>query len=142
MDHSPAVRVPHHPVADLIVKRWSPRAFTGEAIPEDTLHSLFEAVRWAPSAGNSQPWRLIFARRETPAFETILGVLNPSNRIWAERASALIIIVPKARSPPPGGEPTSLPTHSFDAGAAWAHLALQAEHLGWSAHAMAGSDRD
>ena len=37
-------------------------------------------------------------------------------------------------------ERKSLPTHSFDAGAAWASLALQASLAGWHAHAMAGYD--
>jgi len=30
------------------------------------------------------------------------------------------------------------PTHSFDAGAAWAQLALQTTQLGYQAHAMTG----
>ena len=39
-------------------------------------------------------------------------------------------------------EQRALPTHSFDAGAAWANLALQATQSGWYAHAMAGFDHD
>jgi len=31
-------------------------------------------------------------------------------------------------------------THSLDAGAAWANLALQATRSGWAAHGMAGFD--
>jgi nitroreductase len=31
-------------------------------------------------------------------------------------------------------------THSLDAGAAWANLALQAARSGWAAHGMAGFD--
>ena len=38
----------------------------------------------------------------------------------------------------PGREPSANRSHSFDAGAAWAYLALQAHHLGWAAHAMGG----
>ena len=30
--------------------------------------------------------------------------------------------------------------HSFDTGAAWAHLALQASLIGWATHAMGGFD--
>jgi nitroreductase len=33
-------------------------------------------------------------------------------------------------------------SHSFDAGAAWAQLALQAHLWGWSTHAMGGFDRE
>jgi nitroreductase len=31
-------------------------------------------------------------------------------------------------------------SHSFDTGAAWGYLALQAHRLGWAAHGMAGFD--
>ena len=40
----------------------------------------------------------------------------------------------------PERAPTPHPTHSFDAGAAWGYLALQAQKLGWAAHGMAGFD--
>lgn len=33
---------------------------------------------------------------------------------------------------------TQSPTHHFDAGAAWSHIALQSHLLGYQAHAMAG----
>ena len=39
------------------------------------LHALFEAARWAPSSYNSQPWRFLYARRGTPAFDTFLDLL-------------------------------------------------------------------
>ena len=42
---------------------------------------------------------------------------------------------------PPGAEkPIPSHTHSFDTGAAWANLALQATMLGWHAHGMVGFD--
>src|SRR4029078_663691 len=43
----------------------------------------------------------------------------------------------------PGADATvPSPTHSFDAGAAWAMLALQATRSGWQAHGMAGFDKE
>ena len=33
----------------LILNRWSPRSMTGEELDDDTIMSLFEAARWAPS---------------------------------------------------------------------------------------------
>ena len=50
-------RVADYAIHPQFTERWSPRAFTGETIPEQTLLSFFEAARWAPSAYNSQPWR-------------------------------------------------------------------------------------
>ena len=52
-------RQPDHPIDPMFLERWSPRAFSGEDIPVETLMTLFEAARWAPSSYNSQPWRFI-----------------------------------------------------------------------------------
>jgi nitroreductase len=132
-----------HPVSLVFLGRWSPRAYTGESIPVETLLTLFEAARWAPSAFNSQPWRFVYARRDTAAFESFLSFLIPYNQAWARAASALVVILSKASFVPPGKrEPTTSASASFDAGAAWASLAIQAYKLGWSAHAMAGFDPD
>jgi nitroreductase len=132
-----------HPVSLVFLGRWSPRAYTGEPIPVETLLTLFEAARWAPSAFNSQPWRFVYARRDTPAFESFLSFLIPYNQAWARSASALVVILSKATFVPPGkSEPTTSASASFDAGAAWASLALQAYKLGWAAHAMTGFDSD
>ncbi|HET8538914.1 MAG TPA: nitroreductase family protein [Anaeromyxobacter sp.] len=136
-------RVPEHPVDPLFIERWSPRAFTGEELPEATLMSLFEAARWAPSAMNAQPWRFVYARRGTPAFERFLSVLAPANQAWASHASALIAVVSATTLTLPGrADPVASESHSFDAGAAWAQLALQAHLSGWSTHAMGGFDRE
>ena len=51
-----------YPIAELIAKRWSPRAFLDKPIEEEKIMSLFEAARWAPSAYNEQPWRFLIAR--------------------------------------------------------------------------------
>ena len=86
-------RVADYAIHPQFTDRWSPRAFTGEAIPEETLLSFFEAARWAPSAYNSQPWRFLYARRDTPNWERFLGLLNEFNRSWAQHASALVIVI-------------------------------------------------
>ena len=135
-------RAPEHSVDPLFVQRWSPRAFTGEELPEATLLSLFEAARWAPSAMNAQPWRFVYARAGTPAFERFLPVLAPANQAWASRASALIAVVSATTlTVPDRTDPVPSESHSFDAGAAWAQLALQAHLSGWSTHAIGGFDR-
>ena len=136
-------RIPEHSIDPLFHERWSPRAFSGEEISVDTLMGLFEAARWAPSAMNAQPWRFVYARRGTPAFEKFLATLAPANRLWAARASALVAIVSvEMISMPWEDEPVPSSSHSFDAGAAWAQLALQAHLWGWSTHAMGGFDRE
>jgi nitroreductase len=136
-------RTADHPIDELFLTRWSPRAFTGEAIPQATLDTIFEAARWAPSSYNSQPWRFLYARRDTPHWEKFLGLLNEFNQSWAKAAAALVIVVSRSTMLPPGAD-KEIPSHShsFDAGAAWAQLALQATRSGWHAHAMVGFDRD
>jgi nitroreductase len=134
-------RTADHAIDPLFLKRWSPRAFTGEAISGAQLMALFEAARWAPSCFNSQPWRFVYARRGTPFWPRLLGLLNDFNQSWAKNAAALVILVSKTTLLPRGAD-AEVPshTHSLDAGAAWACLALQATLAGWAAHGMAGFD--
>jgi nitroreductase len=134
-------RQPDHPIDPLFTRRWSPRAFTGETIDQATLMSLFEAARWAPSASNLQPWRFVYAHRDTPAWGPIHAALVEFNRVWTAQASALIVVLSKTQGVPPGkSEPQPIRSHSFDAGAAWASLAFQATLAGWYTHAMGGYD--
>jgi nitroreductase len=136
-------RIAAHPIDQQFLERWSPRAYSGEDIPEATLKSLLEAARWAPSSSNAQPWRFIYARRNTPHWDQFVGFLNEFNQSWARNASALVIVLSKTTSLPPGATAeVPWPTHSFDAGAAWGFLALQAWSSGWPAHGMAGILKD
>jgi nitroreductase len=132
-----------YPIDPLFLQRWSPRAFTGATMPEYELLTLLEAARWAPSAFNSQPWRFIYARRDTEHWPRLLGLLTESNQLWAKNASALIILVSKTTMLRRGAD-KEVPSwsHSFDAGAAWCNLALQAARSGWAAHGMVGFDKE
>ncbi|PZU93919.1 MAG: nitroreductase [Chelatococcus sp.] len=134
-------RTADHAIDPLFLERWSPRAFTADEISQEELDRLFEAARWAPSAYNSQPWRFVYARRGTPHWESLLGLLNPFNVSWAQHAAALVFIVSREAFVPPGKtEEMHSYSHSFDAGAAWSNLALQAVRSGWQAHGMTGFD--
>lgn len=134
-------RVAAHPIHPVFLDRWSPRAFTGEEIAPTELATILEAGRWAPSAYNAQPWRFLYARKGTAPWEGMLGLLLPFNQLWAREAAALIIMVSRDTLLPPGAaEEIPSHSHSFDAGAAWASIALQATLAGWHAHAMVGFD--
>ncbi len=134
-------RTSDHEIEPMFLQRWSPRAFTGEPIPQSVLLQIFEAARWAPSSYNAQPWRFLYARRDTPAWPTFLGLLIEFNQSWAKNASVLIIAISKTtmRSASRDAEHPNH-THSFDTGAAWSNLAHQATALGWHAHGMVGFD--
>ena len=131
-----------YPVDPLFLERWSPRAFDESDMPEADLLTLFEAARWAPSAFNSQPWRFLYAKRGDTDWERFLDLLVPFNRSWAQSASVLVYILSDTLpfTDKASGEPAGSHTHSYDAGAAWACLALQASLMGYQAHGMSGVD--
>ncbi|OTG84189.1 nitroreductase family protein [Acinetobacter sp. ANC 4558] len=132
-----------HDVNELFTQRWSPRAFNEKiTIDQETLFQFFEAARWAPSAWNAQPWRFIYALKDTAYWDTLFTSLSEYNQSWAKRASALILVLSKKSFVVPGQENTVvLESHSFDTGAAWANFALQASLKGWYTHAIGGYDR-
>lgn len=125
-----------HPIDPRFVARWSPRAMSGEAVSRGEMLQLLEAGRWAPSAANHQPWRFVFAHRDTPAFDAFLKILNEGNRIWCERAGGFIAVLSKQTTA--DGRPNVFA--SFDAGAAWMSLALQGSQMGLVVHGMGGFD--
>jgi nitroreductase len=138
---TPSPRQPEYNVAPVFVSRWSSRALSGKEIPDEVLFSTFEAARWAPSAGNAQPWHFLYSKRESPTWPTFFNLLFDNNKEWASRASALIVVLSRTvRQGENGLQP--LRSHSFDTGAAWANLALQATKLGWSTRGIGGLDRD
>lgn len=128
-------------VDQMFLERWSPRSFDGMPLDESQLLTILEAARWAPSAYNAQPWRFVYALKGTPEFDRLLGVLLEFNQSWAKDAGALVFIVSRTHfDATEGAEPKPIYSHSFDAGAAWGYLALQAHLLGLHAHGMTGID--
>ena len=125
-----------HEVDPQFLDRWSGRAFTGESLSEAEMLLLFEAARWAPSSSNFQPWRFLYARRDSEFWPAFLDLLAPGNRVWAERAGALVLVISRLQS----DERRPCITHSYDSGAAWMSLALQASLSGIVAHGIQGFD--
>jgi len=130
------VRHADHPIDPLFLDRWSPRALSGAPISEHELMILFEAARWAPSSGNGQPWRMLYARRDTAAWPLFYELLSERNRLWCRNAAALVLFASKAITD--HGKPSV--THSYDTGAAWENFALQGARSGLVVHGMQGFD--
>lgn len=126
-----------HAIDTLFLDRWSPRAMSGEPIPEADLMVLFEAARWAPSSYNDQPWRILYARRDTPQWSLFFDLLVDINKSWARNAGALLLFISKTTLTL-NGKPSI--THSFDTGAAWENLALQGARKDYVVHGMQGFD--
>lgn len=132
-------RTPEFQVHELIINRWSSRAMSGELITQQELMSLFEAAKWAPSAHNNQPWRFLYAQKETPHWDRFFNLLVPFNQSWTKNASTLIVVL-SSKNFEHNEKPSR--THSFDTGSACQNLLLQATLLGLVAHSMEGFDYD
>ena len=53
---------------------FSGRTYTGDPLPDDTLHRILDHARFAPSGGNRQGWRVIVVR--DPATRAALAALT------------------------------------------------------------------
>lgn len=112
---------------------------TGEEISEAELMSLFEAARWAPSSFNAQPWRMLYARRNTPQWPVFFNLLHEKNQSWAQHGGALVLFVSNHINET--SNQRSL-THSLDTGAAWQNFALQGSLLDLAIHGVQGFDHE
>ena len=110
---------------------------SGESISQDELNVLFEAARWAPSAGNTHPWRILFAHRDSEQWPLFFGLLVERNQVWCRNAAVLLLFISRKTNEQTG---RALITHSYDTGAAWENLALQGTLSGLVVHGMAGFD--
>jgi nitroreductase len=129
-----------HDILDLLRQRWSPRAFSADEVGANELHQLFEALRWAPSASNEQPWSfLVGMRPQAAAFEQLLACLNAGNQAWARNAAGIVITVVRRDL---AGKPQPNRTAQYDLGQAVAYFTFQATALGLVVHQMAGVDLD
>ena len=128
-----------YPINPLILNRWSPRSMTGQDLDNEEIMPLFEAARWAPSSYNNQPWRFIYAKRNSEHWERLFNLLAEGNKIWAIKSSLLVVVISRKNF-----ELNEKPsrTHQFDAGSAWENLALEAFSRGLVAHGMQGFDYD
>lgn len=129
-------RTPEADVDRLFIDRFSPRIFDPTPIEPETLASLFEAARWAPSCFNEQPW--LFLHATEPAERArFAALLTDKNRAWAADAPVLVFVLARKHFAK-NGKPNR---HAlFDAGAAWMSLTMQARLHKLYTHGMAGID--
>lgn len=128
-----------HPLLSELIERRSKRAFSDKPISEETMRSLFEAARWAPSGMNGQPWVYVYATKEQPElYQQILSTLNETNRIWAQHAPVLVVSLARKNYLSNGAVNG---VARYDVGGANALLSVQATHAGLIVHQMGGYNK-
>ena len=88
---------------------------------------MLEAARWAPSAGNSQPWAFIVGRRGDENHGRLLSHLAPSSARWAPTASLLVANLSHRFVEDTDWEYSEFAL--YDLGQAVAHMTVQAHAL-------------
>jgi len=132
---------PHfdHLIAELLQKRWSPRAFADKALTEEQVLTLFEAARWAASCNNEQPWRFIWSLKNgSEKYNKLFDCLTTRNQEWVTTAPLLIMTLVNTLFG--NGKPNKWALH--DMGLAIGNLTTQATSMGLYVHNMAGFSVD
>jgi nitroreductase len=130
--------LPLHP---LLGGRWSPTSFDpSHVVSEDEVTLLLEAARWAPSAGNSQPWAFIVGRRGDTTHSRLVAHLAGSSARWAPSASLLIANLAHRYVEDTDWEYSEFSV--YDLGQAVAHMTLQAQALGLFTRQFRAFDRE
>ncbi|RJS80176.1 nitroreductase family protein [Candidatus Bathyarchaeota archaeon] len=76
-------------VLEAIKNRRSIRAFKNEDISSETVEKLIDAARWAPSAGNIQPWEFIIVKNSEVKRRLAEAALNQK---FVEKAPVVIVV--------------------------------------------------
>lgn len=127
-----------HPV---LATRFSPLRFAPDGpLDDDHVRLLLEAARWAPSAGNSQPWAFFTARPGEPEHARLVGHLAPSAAAWAPEAGLLVVAV--AHRFVEDTEWAYSEFADYDLGQAVAHLTIQAQAMGLACRQFRAFDLD
>ena len=93
-------------VLEAIKKRRSVRRFLKEDVSDEALTELLDAMRWAPSAGNLQPWEFVVVRDA----EVKKSVADASRQDWIAEAPVVVVVCasPDRSSPRYGDRGISL----------------------------------
>lgn len=135
------VLVLEHEILPALAQRRSPRAYTDQPVPADTLHQVFAAASSASSCFGEQPWRFLVGTRaeSAEAYDKILASLAEFNQPWAKAAPVLVVSLAKTHFSH-DSNPNAWARH--DVGQAVATLAVQGAALGLQIHQMAGFSPD
>jgi len=110
-------------VFEAIKKRYSCRDYRADSVPEDKLNKVLEAARMAPSAHNSQEWKLVVVKNQKRR-EEVTDAAGQSFIAGAPVVIAAVALEPEhlMRS--------GTPAYAVDLAIAIDHMTLQAAEEG------------
>lgn len=124
----------------LLAGRWSPTTFDAtRQVTAADVEVILEAARWAPSAGNSQPWAFITGRRGDPVHARLVRHLAGSSARWAPTAGLLVANLCHRFVAETDWDYSEFAL--YDLGQAVAHMTFQAQALGLYARQFRAFDR-
>ena len=124
----------------LLASRSSPTQFDrAHQVSQEQVDALLEAARWAPSAGNSQPWAFIVGMRGDKVHGRLLEHLAGSSARWAPTASVLVANLAHRFVEDTDWEYSEFSL--YDLGQAVAHMTVQAQALGLSVRQFRAFDQ-
>ena len=98
--------------------RSSVRRYKGNPVPLEALARIAEAVRWAPSACNIQPWRFLWVKSEA-----IRQRMRPLLQEWAFTAPIVVVALGNRKT---AWQRDGESVHAMDVAIAMEHLILAA----------------
>ena len=116
-------------ILDLITKRQSCRAYSGQKVELEKLKLILEAGRLSPSARNSQPWSLTLAYSDLSVEQVGKCTRANGKNAFTDKCSAFIIVTEEQNEAAFGG----VAHRSFaemDIGMCVMNICLEAESLG------------
>jgi nitroreductase len=118
----------------LINKRQSVRKYLPRPVENEKIQQLIEAVHLAPSACNSQPWKLLIVNDPVLKDQVARATFSKSvafNRFALEAPVIAVLVIEKAKLIAQiGGSIKNQEYPQYDIGIAAAHFCLQATELG------------
>ena len=124
------------PIIKEMANRFSPRYYSSEKVSEKDLQSMFETVRWAPSARNRQPWYFYWTRKGSSSWKKLISCI-PEKHHWSKTASVFILSCYMDKTEF-GANKYAL----YDLGTAVYSLVLQAHALGYYCRQVGNFDRE
>ena len=76
-------------ILEIIRKRRSIRRYKKQEILRETIEKLIEAARWAPSAGNIQPWEFVVVSSSKVKHALSVAAFDQED---LEEASVVIVV--------------------------------------------------